>query len=74
MKASTKMDPFEIWGDGSQIREFIYVDDLIDSLFYVLENDPSSIPYNVGTGKSTTITELVKEITSIDNGGYNPEF
>lgn len=74
MKASTKMDPFEIWGDGSQIREFIYVDDLIDSLFYVLENDPSSIPYNVGTGKSTTITELVKEITSIYNGGYNPEF
>ncbi len=74
MKASNKMNPFEVWGDGSQLREFIYVDDLIDALFYVLENDPSGTPYNVGTGVATTITELVEEITSLYNSGYNPEF
>ena len=72
MKASDKMNPFEIWGDGSQIRQFIYVDDLIDALFYVLENDPSATPYNVSTGVSTTITELVEEITNIY--GYKPIF
>ena len=72
MKASNKMNPFEVWGDGSQIRQFIYVDDLVDALLYVLENDPSATPYNISTGVSTTITELVEEITKIY--GYEPEF
>lgn len=72
MKASDGMNPFEIWGDGSQVRQFIYVDDLIDSLLYVLEKDPSGIPYNVGTGASTTITELVETITEIYD--YQPKF
>jgi len=72
MKASDRMNPFEVWGDGQQIRQFIYVDDLIDALFYVLENDPSGSPYNVSTGVSTTITELVTEITNIY--GYEPKF
>ena len=74
MKAESGMNPFEIWGDGKQIREFIYVDDLIDALFYVLENDTSGTPYNVGTGVATTITELVKGITSIYNNGHHPKF
>ena len=45
---------------------------MIDSLIYVLETDPTATPYNVGTGVSTTITELVEEITDIY--GYTPEF
>ncbi len=72
MKASNAMNPFEIWGDGSQVRQFIYVDDLIDSLIYVLDKDPSGVPYNVGNGISTTIKELVETITDIY--GYRPEF
>jgi len=72
MKASEGMNPFEVWGDGTQVRTFIHVDDLIDSLIYVLETDPTATPYNVGTGVSTTITELVEEITDIY--GYTPEF
>ena len=72
MKASEGMNPFEVWGNGKQIRQFVYVDDLIDALFYVLERDPSGSPYNVSTGVSTTITELVHEITEIY--GYKPDF
>ena len=37
-----------------------------------MQNDPSGQPYNVSTGVSTTITELVEEITRIY--GYQPKF
>lgn len=72
MKSSVKMNPFEVWGDGKQVRQFIYVDDLIDALFYVLENDPSGSPYNVRTGGSITITELAEKINEICN--HDPEY
>ncbi len=65
MKASNDMDPFEVWGDGKQVRQFIYVDDLIDALFFVLENDPSGTPYNVRTGGSITVAELAKQINEV---------
>ena len=72
MKASTNMNPFEVWGDGKQVRQFIYVDDLIDALFYVLENDPSGTPYNVRTGGSVTIAELASKINKLY--GQNPDY
>jgi GDP-L-fucose synthase len=55
-----------IWGTGSPLREFMYVDDLADACFFLMEqyNEPGAI--NVGTGKDLPIKELallIKEIT-----------
>ena len=72
MKADSGMNPFEVWGDGSQVRDFVYVDDVIDALLKVVEHSPNARPYNVATGKATTVTELVETITSIC--GYEPTF
>mgnify|MGYP006921284396 CR=1 FL=1 len=72
LKADAGMNPFEVWGDGSQIRDFIYVDDLVDALMLVVEKSPIARPYNAATGKATTVTELVETITDIY--GYKPEF
>lgn len=66
------MNPFEIWGDGSQVRDFIYVDDVVDGLLTVLEKSPTARPYNIAYGKGTSVSELVEEITNIY--GYSPEF
>jgi GDP-L-fucose synthase len=70
-KAESKMNPFEVWGDGSQIRDFIYVEDVVDGLLTVLEKAPTARPYNIAYGKGTSVVELVKTITSIY--GYDPE-
>tara|TARA_Y100000310_G_C20677549_1_gene813971 strand:- start:810 stop:1778 length:969 start_codon:yes stop_codon:yes gene_type:complete len=72
MKADGGMNPFEIWGDGSQVRDFIYVDDLIDALLLVTKQYPYAEPYNVASGTPTTVTELVEIITDIY--GYEPIF
>ena len=71
MKADSGMNPFEIWGDGKQIRDFTYVDDVIDALLLVTEKS-NGRAYNVATGTPTTVTELVETITNIY--GYKPEF
>ena len=58
--------PFvEIWGTGKPRREFLYVDDLADACFFLMQNY-DEIPFvNVGTGEDISIGELallVKEI------------
>jgi GDP-L-fucose synthase len=72
LKADKGMNPFEVWGDGSQVRDFVYVDDVIDALLLVTEKNPSATPYNVATGTPVTVTQLVETITRIY--GYEPEF
>ena len=71
MKADSGMNPFEIWGDGTQVRDFTYVDDVMDALLLVTEKS-NGRAYNVATGIPTTVTELVETITDIY--GYKPEF
>ena len=72
LKADSGMNPFEVWGDGSQMRDFIYVDDVVDAVMTVVEKAPTGRPYNAATGHGTTVTELVETITDIY--GYKPEF
>lgn len=50
----------EVWGDGTQTRELIYVDDQIKGLLSVLDYNGSLI--NIGTGNSITIRELAETI------------
>ncbi len=68
-KALTQ-DPIEIWGDGKQVREFIYIDDLLDAIEVIMKSDHKE-PVNIGPDESYTIDEMVrmvsdKEIKHID--------
>ncbi len=55
----------EIWGTGKPRREFLYVDDLADAIFFLLKNYNSSSPINVGTSKDISITELALKIAKV---------
>jgi len=72
LKADKGMNPFNVWGDGIQVRDFVYVEDVIDALLLVTEKSPSARAYNVASGTPTTIKELVETITRIY--GYEPDF
>jgi GDP-L-fucose synthase len=53
------------WGDGSPLREFLYVDDLADLCVFLMNNYSGAETVNAGTGKEITIkglTELVARI------------
>jgi GDP-L-fucose synthase len=57
------------WGSGSSRREFIYVDDLADSVLFLMNNYDSSEIINVGSGVDYSIKELAEMISDIV--GYN---
>lgn len=45
--------------DGEQLRDFVYVKDVIDVLFYMMKKQPQSGLYNLGTGKARSFNALV---------------
>ena len=46
--------------DGEQLRDFIYVKDLIDVIFHLMDTQKTSGIYNLGTGRARTFLDLVK--------------
>ena len=56
----------EIWGDGKARREFMYVSDLSDAIWFSVKNF-NKIPniLNIGTGKDYTVTQYYKKVSKI---------
>lgn len=65
-EAKAENKPFvTCWGDGSPLREFLYVDDLASLCVFLMENYSGDETVNAGTGKEITIkglTELVAKV------------
>ena len=57
--------PVSLWGSGTPMREFLFVDDLAQAVIYALENKLSEYLYNVGSGKDITIKELAETIQKL---------
>lgn len=55
-------DPLVVWGDGSQVRDFIYVKDCARGLLVTMEHYYKCDPLNLGTGRGTTLREVVEAI------------
>jgi GDP-L-fucose synthase len=54
-----------LWGSGTPMREFLFVDDMAEAVVYALENNLPEYLYNIGTGKDITIKELAETIKKI---------
>lgn len=65
-----KESPFVIWGDGKQVRDFIHVEDIINSVFSVIKND-ITIPINIGNGVPVSFQELAHLIIKKSNYSAN---
>lgn len=53
------------WGDGSPLREFLYVDDLANLCVFLMNNYSGSETVNGGTGKEVTIKELAELVAKV---------
>lgn len=63
-------DPFVIWGDGTQVRDWIHVSDVISGALAVVEQDVRE-PVNLCTGIGTSMLELVELFCK--TAGYEPD-
>lgn len=63
--------PVTLWGSGTPMREFLFVDDMADAVVFAFENQLPDNLYNIGTGVDLTIKELALLIQ--ENVGHTGE-
>ncbi|HVB06882.1 MAG TPA: NAD-dependent epimerase/dehydratase family protein [Acidimicrobiales bacterium] len=64
-------EPCEIHGDGSQVRDFVFVDDVVDA-FSRAAGRGSGLVLNIGTGVGTTIAELYERLRVLTGSRAKP--
>ena len=65
-KVMKAKDDLEVWGDGSEIRDFLHVDDLVGFIKKVISKQKTQYEiYNCGSGKAITIKQLCNLIVKI---------
>lgn len=76
-RAIDKLPVFDIWGDGTQIRDFIHMQDIIDAVDAVIKQDITG-PVNLGSGVATSFNELAdlvtKSMANLHKSYQIPEF
>lgn len=58
-------DPFVVWGDGSEIRDFVFADDVALDIFSLLERKIDLGPVNSGSGNLNRVSDVVEFINEI---------
>ena len=64
-EAKVKSAPVKLWGSGTPMREFLFVDDMAIAVLFALENKLPEYLYNIGTGKDIKIKELAETIQKV---------
>lgn len=70
-KVIERHDPIEVWGDGNDIKDFIYVEDLVEGILLSMQKINSFDPINIASGHPSTIKEALQIMIDIE--GYTPE-
>ena len=70
-RALIKQDPYEVWGDGKQIRNWTYVDDTADGMIKVAECIDDGRAVNIGTTERIRVIDVVREIC--DYTDFHPD-
>ena len=61
--------PLQIFGNGMQIRDFVSVNDVVNSIYHSIENGKNQT-YNIASGNSITIKQLAKLMIDLSEKDY----
>ncbi len=70
-RAFIRQDPFEVWGDGTQIRNWTYIDDIVSGTILAAEKIDDGTAVNLGTMERVRVIDAVKMVC--DMTGHKPE-
>jgi nucleoside-diphosphate-sugar epimerase len=70
-RAKEKQNPFYIWGDGTQVRDFIHIQDIVEATMEIVKQEVSGT-INLGNGRPTSFNELAQLVAN--QVGYDPQF
>ncbi|MFC1724229.1 NAD-dependent epimerase/dehydratase family protein [candidate division KSB1 bacterium] len=66
-KAVEKMDPYEVWGTGEDVRDFLHISDLARGCLMMVEKDMVMEPINIGLGEGVTLKQILPIILKAAN-------
>jgi nucleoside-diphosphate-sugar epimerase len=64
-RAFVRQDPFEVWGDGTQIRNWTYVGDIVRGMVLAAEKIDDGTAVNLGTEERTRVIDAVREVLRV---------
>lgn len=74
-KVADKMDPIPVWGDGSELRDLLYIEDFCEALQVVMEKETEDFQvYNVGSNRVYSVLEVLEAMKRIANYNAPTEF
>jgi len=71
-KVVERQNPIEVWGDGNDLKDFIYIEDLIDGMILAMDKIETFDCINIGSGNGYTIKDILNDIVELD-GYSNPD-
>ena len=69
-KAFIRKDPFDVWGDGTQVRNWTYIDDIVAGTILAAEKISDGTPVNLGTMERIRVIDAVQMV--LDYTGHRP--
>lgn len=63
-----------VWGDGEVIRDYIYIDDVIDALCLIIAYKGKQSIFNIGSGIGTSVNDIVELLYGIFGGGLKVDY
>jgi len=69
-----KGEPIQIFGDGEQIRDFVFVDDVVQALLLGAQSEITFGLYNVGSGQTTSLNELYDVLKNLTKYSKDPTY
>lgn len=67
-KVAERNNPIEVWGDGTDVKDLIYIDDFVRGALLALEKMETYDPLNIGTGVPVTVNDVLRAALSAE--GY----
>lgn len=58
-------EPVEIWGDGSVVRDYIHIDDVVSALLAALDREGKERVFNIGSGRGVSLNEMLDVIEKV---------
>jgi GDP-L-fucose synthase len=64
-RALEKQDPFEVWGDGLDLKDFLYIEDFIEGMLKAFAINEKYTIFNIASGIPITIKEVLEQILEV---------
>ena len=66
IKIATRLNPIPVWGDGTEIRDLLYVEDFCEALQIIMENEEHHEIYNIGSNAGYSVNEVIEYLKEIE--------